>query len=76
MNIQSAQLESERLWNLVANSNFFIDSKEIKIDIKVGISHLNPKISVNDNIHFALEAMKEADKKNTKFAVYKDSSQE
>jgi diguanylate cyclase (GGDEF)-like protein len=58
--IQSAKKASERLCDLVANSNFFLADKEIQLKISIGITELDIKNSVEETIVFAMEAMDKA----------------
>jgi len=56
----SAQKASERLGDLVSNSNFFMGNKEIQLKISIGISTITPERSVEETIVCALEAMDNA----------------
>lgn len=53
----SAQKASERLGDLVSNSNFFMGNKEIQLKISIGIATVTPERSVEETIVCALEAM-------------------
>ena len=65
----SAEHASERLWDLVAGSNFFIGQKEIKIDIKIGIVEVEESQDKERIVVDALDAMESANEENVKYKV-------
>jgi len=48
--IDSAKKASERLVDLVANSNFFLGDKEIELKIAIGITDINPSYTVEETV--------------------------
>ena len=58
--IQSAKKASERLCDLVANSNFFLADREIILKISIGITEVSPLYSVEEIIVSAMDAMERA----------------
>ncbi len=58
--INSAKKASERLCDLVSNSNFFLAEKEIELKIAVGIAPIKESKSVEETILCALDAMQNA----------------
>ncbi len=74
--IESAKKASERLCELVANSNFFLADKEIPLKIAIGITPIDPKNSVEETIVFALEAIDKAYETNSCYAVEKRKKSE
>lgn len=68
--IENAKRASERLCDLVSNSNFFLADKEIKLKIAIGITDISPKYSVEEIIVSALDGIEKSYKdKNSDFAV-------
>lgn len=59
--IESAKRASERLYDLVSSSNFFISEHEIQLRIAIGIAELNASRSVDQTLLCALEAMDAAE---------------
>jgi len=58
--IQSAKKASERLCDLVANSNFFLADREILLKISIGITEVTPLYSVEEIIVSAMDGMEKA----------------
>lgn len=54
---QSAKLAADRLYDLVASTNFFLGDQEIKLQIAIGISELNTSHSTEEILVGTLEAM-------------------
>jgi len=68
--IQSAKKASERLCDLVANSNFFLADREIHLKISIGITDIDTLYSVEETIVSAMDGIEKAyTKKNVDFAV-------
>ncbi len=68
--IQSAQRASERLCDLVSNSNFFLSDKEIELKISIGITEVSPLYSVEEIVVSAMKGIEIAyGNKNIDFAV-------
>lgn len=59
--IESAKRASERLYDLVSSSNFFIAEKEIQLRIAIGVTELNPAQGVDQTLVCTLNAMDAAD---------------
>ena len=58
--IQSAKKASERLCDLVTNSNFFLADREILLKISIGITEVTPLYSVEEIIVSAMDGMEKA----------------
>ena len=68
--IESAKKASERLSDLVANSNFFLADKEIQLKISIGVTNIEPAYTVEEIIVSALEGIeKVSNDKNCDYAV-------
>ena len=59
--IESAKRASERLFDLVASSNFFIAEQEIQLRIAIGVTEINASNSVDQTLLGTLEAMDAAE---------------
>lgn len=59
--IASAQKASERLCELVSNSNFFLADREIQLKISVGITDITINSSVEEIVVSAMDGMEKAD---------------
>lgn len=58
--IESAKRASDRLYELVASSNFFIAEQEIHLCIAIGISEVDPTRSIEHTLVCTLDAMESA----------------
>ena len=68
--ISSAKKASERLCDLVSNSNFFLADKEVELRISIGITDIDTEHSVEEIIVSAMNAMESAyEDKNLDYAV-------
>ncbi len=67
--IESAKKASERLCELVSNSNFFLADKEIQLKVAIGITEIDPSNSVEESIVLAMEAVDKAYEEETCYAV-------
>ena len=68
--IDSAKKASERLCDLVSNSNFFLADREIHLKISIGITKIDTLYSVEEIIVSAMDGIEKAyTKKNIDFAV-------
>jgi len=68
--IESAKKASERLCDLVSNSNFFLADREIQLKIAIGITSIDPKFSVEEIVVSALDGIEKAyELPNEDFAV-------
>jgi diguanylate cyclase (GGDEF)-like protein len=68
--IESAKKASERLSDLVSNSNFFLADQEIQLKISIGVTNVNSIYSVEEIVVHAMDAMEMAyDDPNCDYAV-------
>ncbi|NPA65633.1 MAG: GGDEF domain-containing protein [Epsilonproteobacteria bacterium] len=67
--IENAKKASERLCDLVANSNFFLADKEIQLKVAIGITEIDLESSVEETIVYAMEAIDKAYEDEGCFAV-------
>jgi diguanylate cyclase (GGDEF)-like protein len=69
--IDNAKRASDRLCDLVSNSNFFLADREIQLKISIGINSIDVDHSVDQTVTFAMDAMAKAhaDKEND-YVVY------
>lgn len=68
--LESAKKASERLCDLVSNSNFFLADREIQLKISIGITNVDAVYSVEEIVVSALDGIEKAYKnKNLDFAV-------
>lgn len=58
--IDNAKRASERLCDLVSNSNFFLADREIQLKISIGITEISPKFSVEEIIVSAMDGIEKA----------------
>jgi len=66
----SAKKASERLCDLVSNSNFFLSDREIQLKISIGITDVFPDSSVEEVVVDAMNGMEEAYKdEKTDYAI-------
>jgi len=69
-NIESAKKASERLCDLVSNSNFFLADKEIQLKISIGITDVTKDYSVEEIIVSSIDAIEKAyENTNEDYAV-------
>jgi len=68
--IQSAKRASERLCDLVSNSNFFLADREINLKISIGITDVSTLFSVEEILVSAMDGIEKAyEDKKTDYAV-------
>ena len=68
--IESAKKASERLCELVSNSNFFLADREIQLKISIGVTDIDPEFSVEEIVVSALDGIEKAyELKNVDYAV-------
>lgn len=63
--IESAKRASERLFDLVSSSNFFLAEQEIQLRIAIGVAELTASTGVEQTLLCTLNAMETADKEPT-----------
>ncbi len=75
--IENAKRTSERLCDLVSNSNFFLADRELQLKISIGITNIDSVHSVEEIIVSAMDGMDQSDsKKNIDYTVsLRDSDQ-
>ena len=75
--ISSAKKASERLIDLVSNSNFFLADREIQLKISIGVTNINPNYSVEEIIVCALDGIEAAySTKDIDYAVVEKEEKE
>jgi diguanylate cyclase (GGDEF)-like protein len=68
--IESAKKASERLCDLVSNSNFFLADREIQLKISIGVTDIDSEHSVEEIIVSAMDGIQKAyEEKNLDYAV-------
>ncbi len=68
--IESAKKASERLSDLVSNSNFFLADREIQLKISIGVTDIDAKHSVEEIVVSAIDGIQKAyEQKNSDYAV-------
>jgi len=68
--IESAKKASERLCDLVSNSNFFLADKEIQLKISIGVTDMDSQHSVEEIVVSAMDGIQKAyEQKNVDYAV-------
>ncbi len=68
--IESAKKASERLCDLVSNSNFFLADREIQLKISIGVTDIDPEFSVEEIVVSVLDGIEKAHElKNSDYAV-------
>ena len=58
--LDSAKKASERLVELVSNSNFFLGDKEIQLRISIGITDINPSYTVEETVVSTMDGIEKA----------------
>ena len=71
----STQKASERLIDLMKNTNVFLDKREIHLDLNIGISKLKPERNAEDSLNCAINALRTAQKSNAPYMIYKDDKE-
>lgn len=56
-NIENAKNAAERLYELVASSNFFLAEQEINLKVAIGVGEISNRLSPDEMIVCAIEAM-------------------
>ena len=68
--LENAKRASERLCDLVSNSNFFLADREIQLKISIGITDIDASHSVEETVVAAMDGIEKAYKdKDSDFAV-------
>jgi PleD family two-component response regulator len=63
--LESAKKASDRLVELVSNSNFFLADREIQLKIAIGITDINPAYSVEETIVATMDGIEKSYSDNT-----------
>lgn len=71
----ATQKASERLINLIRNTNVFLGKREIPLDLNIGISKLKPERSAENSLNFAINALRNAQKSNAAYMIYADDKE-
>ena len=58
--LDSAKKASERLVELVSNSNFFLGDREVQLKISIGITDINPSYSVEETVVSTMDGIDKA----------------
>ncbi|QFR48241.1 GGDEF domain-containing protein [Sulfurimonas lithotrophica] len=58
--LESAKKASERLTELVSNSNFFLADREIQLKIAIGITDINPSYSVEETVVSTMDGIEKS----------------
>ncbi len=70
---ENAQRASERLYELVSSTNFFLGDQEIQLQIAIGLAELKPSRSIEETLLGTLDAMYASnDEKKAHYVVYND----
>ncbi|WP_457750118.1 GGDEF domain-containing protein [Sulfurimonas sp.] len=68
--IESAKKASERLCDLVSNSNFFLADREIQLKISIGVTDIDAEHSVEEIVVSAMDGIQKAyEQKSADYAV-------
>lgn len=71
----STQKASERVIDLMKNTNVFLDKREIHLDLNIGISKLCQERGAEDSLNCAINALRNAQKSNVEYMIYKDDKE-
>lgn len=58
--IESAKRAADRLYDLVSSTNFFLGEQEISLRIAIGVTEINPALSIEQILSNTLDAMESA----------------
>lgn len=73
--IFSSKKASERLVELLNNTNIFIGDNDINLDIKIGIAKIVSNRSAETSLNYSISALLAAQKSNTSYFVYKEDDE-
>lgn len=74
--IFASQKASERLIELLKNTNVFLGNREINLDLNIGISRLRADRNAEMSLNAAINALRLAQQNNTPYIVYKNDKEE
>lgn len=70
--IFSSKKASERLIELLKNTNIFLGNNEITLDLNIGIAKITPTRSAGDSLNYAIAALHLAQKTKVEYVIYKE----
>ena len=70
--IFSSKKASERLVELLKNTNVFLSSNELTLNLNIGIAKIKPDRSAQDSLNYAISALKLAQQNQVEYVVYKE----
>ena len=73
-NISSSIKASERLIELLQNTNIFIGSNELSLNLNIGIAKIKQNRNALDSLNYAISALRIAQRNNNEYVVYKEDS--
>lgn len=73
--IISSKKASERLVELIKNTNIFLSNKEINLDINIGIAKIIPQRSAEDSLNYAISALRLSQNNQVEYLVYKEDAE-
>lgn len=73
--ISSARKASDRLAELLHNTNIFIGDNDINLDIKIGIAKAVQNRNAETSINYAISALREAQKSEFSYIIYKEDAE-
>lgn len=71
-NVVSSKRASDRLIELLQNTNIFLGSNELSLNLNIGISKIKPNRSAQDSLNYAILALRLAQQNKVKYVVYKE----
>lgn len=74
-NIPSSKKASERLIELLQNTNIFISNSEIKLDLNIGMAMITPTRTAQDSLNFAISSLRLAQQNKIPYIVYKEDEE-
>lgn len=73
--IFSSKKASERLVELLNNTNIFIGDNDINLDIKIGIAKISPNRSAETSLNYSISALRSAQKIPMSYFIYKEDDE-
>lgn len=70
--IFSSKKASERLIELLKNTNVFIGSNELNLNLNIGIAKIKPDRSAQDSLNYSISALRLAQQSKVEYLVYKE----
>lgn len=69
--IFSSKKASERLIELLKNTNIFIGSNEITLDLNIGIAKISAERNAEDSLNYAISSLRQAQQNKEPYVVHK-----